>query len=232
MKKIANIILVIVTASAIFACSESKTKISDSDKTELTKLEIPDNYDLLAKAEGDLDGDGVNETVFVYNTDQENEYGNIRDIYICKKEKDEWMLWKKLNGPVMESKSGGTMGDSFDGITIDKEEIFITHMGGASEKWYYNHSYKLIDKEFKLTKAVIDFGRACQAWETYIYNLNTGDLSYDLAPDECDDVKIEEYVIADHKDYKIKKSKLPKMDGFVPGNTELQIPDDAGTLYY
>lgn len=232
MKKTISIIIGFAAITSFFACSGSKTKITDSDKSELTKLEIPDSYTFLDETEGDLDGDGNDEKIFVYDTDEAGEYGTVRNIYICKKEKDDWMLWKTVHGPVMESDAGGAMGDPFYDILIDQGKIYISHAGGSSEKWYYNHTYAFVDKEFKLVEAVVDFGRACSKWETYIYNLQTGDLSYDLAPEECEDVLIEEYVIAAHEDYKIKKEKLPEMDGFEPGNNELQLPDNSGAVYY
>jgi hypothetical protein len=232
MKKSIKIIFALSIAAFIYSCSGSETKVTVKNDSKYQKLDIPKGYELLGQSDGDLDKDGEDERVYVYNTDSVGEYGTTRVIYICKKEKDEWMLWKTMRGPVMASEAGGMMGDPFDNILINKGQIYITHYGASSVKWYYNLTYKIVGRDFKLVEVVVDFGRPCAKWETYIYKLKTGDLSYDLAPEDCEESLLEEYVIAAHEDYKIKKSRLPLMDGFEPGNNELLLPDDSGAVYY
>lgn len=228
MKKLLILFLPVVLLTA---CNSNKNKKTEK-KSEFKELVIPKEYKLVKKTDGDLDKDKIDERIFVYDTDSVGELGIERIVYICKKENDKWIEWKKFYGPVLPSESGGTQGEPFDDILIDNGKIYITHTGGASERWYYNHCYELIDKEFRLTKAVIDFGRHCVKWETYIYDLKTGKLSYDLAPDECSDEIIEKYVIAVHHDYTVNKTDLPKMSEFRPGDNELNVPKTKDVLYY
>jgi len=230
-----KLLIILAVIFSLFSCSRDKNKETDntnSESSELTKLEIPENYEELISSEGDLDGDGIDERVIVYNTDIVGELGTEREVYICKKEKDEWMLWKKVKGPVLPSESGGVAGDPFNDLVIDKDKIYITHMGGSMEKWYYNHSYEYIDSEFKLVTAVVDYGINCVKWETFHYELRDAKLIYDLAPEECDDVYIEEYCVAIHEEYDLEKNKLPLMDGFEPGNNELKLSDRKEVIYY
>lgn len=224
MKKI----LVLLAISAlIFSCSNDKKESKIEKKSELSELKIPAGYALISKAEGDLDADGKDEKVFVYDTDSIGAYGNVREIYICKKENNKWMLWKTVIGPALSSQAG-MMGD----LIIDKGKLYITHYVNALERIYYNHCYEYIDKDFRLVEVVVDCGRPCAKWETYRYDLKTGKITYDLAPDECDDAVIEEYVIAAHEEYNIKTSELPLMNGFAPGNQSIKLPDGSDSFYY
>jgi hypothetical protein len=228
-----KIIFIVAILCVVLSCSNNKkSEEVKKENSELSKLEIPEGYNELIKSEGDLDGDGIDEKVIVFDTDIEGDYGIEREIYICKKENDEWMLWKTIKGPVLSSDAGGVSGDPFNDLVIDKDRIYISHMGGSMEKWYYNHSYKYIDSEFRLVTAVVDYGISCIKWETYHYDLESGNLAYDLSPDECEDYMIEEYCVAIHEDYEIKKSDLPLMDGFEPGNNELKLPDRKEVIYY
>lgn len=227
-----RVLIILAVVCVLFSCSNNKKNDIQLKESELKKLEIPENYVELIKSDGDLDNDGMEERVIVLDTDIKGDWGTEREVYICKKENDEWMLWKIIKGPVMSSKSGGIAGDPFVDLIIDKGKIFITHQGGSREKWYYNHSYKLIDAEFKLVNAVVDYGVDCIKWETYIYNLEKGTLKYDLAPDECEENLIEEYCVAIQEDYNIKKTDLPLMDGYEPGNNELALPEGNKKIYY
>ncbi|MDD3741443.1 MAG: hypothetical protein PHH30_09390 [Bacteroidales bacterium] len=230
-----RLLIILVVLIVLFSCSnntQKETKDTTSESSELTKLEIPDNYEELISSEGDLDGDGNDERVIVFDTGIDADFGTEREVFICKKENDEWMLWKKLKGPVMSSESGGVAGDSFNDLIIDKGKIYISHMGGSMEKWYYNHIYEYIDSEFRLVTAVVDYGINCVKWETYHYELRDAKLIYDLAPDECDDVYIEEYCVAIHEEYDLKKIDLLLMDGFEPGNNELKLSDRKEVIYY
>lgn len=228
MKKV---IIYIIPLLLLAACNGNDKKETEK-KSDLTELVIPDEYQLLKKADGDLDNDGIDERVFVYDTDSSAGYGTERIVFICKKEENKWMQWKKVQGPVLPSLAGGVQGEPFEDILIDKGKLYISHTGGASMHWYYNHCYELSGKDFKLSKVVVDYGRPCVKWETYIYDLKSGKLSYELAPDECSDELIEEYVIAAHHDYEIKKSDLPKMNGFIPGENELKVPGTKDVVYY
>lgn len=217
----------------VLSCSNNQNPEEvKKESSELHKLDIPEGYNELIASEGDLDGDGIAEKVIVFDTDRIGDMGTEREIYICKKENDEWMLWKIAHGPVLSSESGGVMGDPFNDMVVDKDMIYISHMGGSMEKWYYNHNYKYIDSEFRLVSAVVDYGINCVQWETYQYSLEYGKLLYDLSPEKCEDVLIDEYVIETHEEYDFEITDLPLMDGFVPGDNELKLPDDGGTIYY
>ena len=86
----------------MFACSDPEPENADdadsADNTEqidqgqgdnntsnlggLPQVEIPGNYDLLSEAEGDLDGDGINEKAIAFNTGREGEMGFERELRI------------------------------------------------------------------------------------------------------------------------------------------------------
>ena len=90
-------------------------------------------------ATGDLTKDGLAERVVVYDTPVATDFGTARQLYIYQQKEGHWQLWQKINGGILPSENGGMMGDPFEGITIERGTIVITHFGGSRQKWTYTH---------------------------------------------------------------------------------------------
>ena len=56
---------------------------------------ISDKSKTLAEVYGDINMNGIKESVLVYNTSDTTDFGIVREIQILKKEKDNWIIWYK-----------------------------------------------------------------------------------------------------------------------------------------
>lgn len=196
---------------------------------------VPDTYTLMAQASGDLNRDGVNELVLLFNTPQEvaaEGLGTAREINIYQQQKGTWQLWHKSVGTVLPSAHGGMMGDPFEALTIERGAIVIRHFGGSRDKWHYTHRYRFQNNNWFLIGANIVSGAPCDFKREYDYNLMTGRLhvneaQYDLNTDTC-------AVLHRPTVFSItRKSKPVLMDDFYPGNNEVKVPKlKYGSFYY
>jgi len=78
----------------------------------------PQLSDVIAVEIGDLNDDGLNEKVVVYDTRDTTEFGIVREIQILKKENGIWTVWSKSKNAILKSYDGGMFGDPFIGIKI------------------------------------------------------------------------------------------------------------------
>ncbi len=198
------------------------------DNKRLELIKAPQSFENIGEAEGDLDKDGIAEKVIVYNTKKITDFGTERQIYIYKKNKDNWELWKKSIGAVQPSEHGGAMGNSFEGISIERNCIVIYHFGGMRQKWSYTHRFRYQNEDFYLIGVTVNFGSPCDYWENFDYNLSSGKIKYEKETENCENnsSKIEK------KEINRKLKSLPKMDGFNPGDNELKFPNSEITMYY
>jgi len=199
----------------------------------LDSASIPNR--LIAETLGDLDHDGVDEKVAIYNTDTETELGLARKILICKFKNDTWEVWHESTGGILSSEHGGMMGDPFQSLEIENGCIVIDHSGGSRTKWGYTHRYRFQKNDWYLIGATIDFGEAPCNWNTFDYNVSTGRLDVTKNTYECGDGEEEEETGKDSTvSYStiIKLDKLPLMDKFSPGDNEVEVPDHKEDIFY
>jgi hypothetical protein len=206
-----------------------KTAILDEEKNKKTTLiNTPTSFEILEEIEGDLDNDGISEKVILYETGKEIHLGTERQICIYKKNNNTWQLWKNSASAILGSEQGGMMGDPFDGITIDRNCIVISHFGGSRSKWEYTHSYKYQKGDFRLIGVKVIAITPCEEFELFEYNLSNGEIKYEKELQDCDNgsPKIE-------KKKMIKKLEtLPSMDGFSPGSKKITFPNSEIIVYY
>jgi hypothetical protein len=103
---------------------------------------VPHGFEIIEEKIGDLDRDGISEKIIVYNTDDTTEDGIVRELQILKKSNKKWTIWKKSRNAVLKSQGGGTMGNPFEGIEIEKGMLIISFSGGSSWKWSYKDKYR------------------------------------------------------------------------------------------
>lgn len=198
----------------------------DSKSIELIKA--PESFENIDEAEGDLDKDGIAEKVIVYNTKKETDFGTERQIYIYKKNKNNWELWKKSIGAVQPSEHGGMGSNSFEDILIERNCIVIHHFGGLRQKWSYTHRFRYQNDDFYLIGATVNFGSNCDYWENFDYNLSTGIIKYEKETENCQ----KETSKIKKKEINRKLKTLPKMNGFYPGDNKIKFPNSEIIMYY
>jgi hypothetical protein len=227
MKRKAQQFILLLIVFSITSCSNSKNKKATQPIT-LKISEVPSSYRILQETTGDLNEDTIVEKVIVYDTERNTDFGTEREIHILKKENDQWLLWKKVIGPVLPSEHGGIMGDPFEEISIENNAIVIGHFGGSRQKWNYRHTYRFLDGDWKLVKAKTYSGAPCDSFLSFDYDLITGQINYSKDVENCED----ETSTLDKKEEIRKPKTLPNMDGFSPGNMELTLTNTEITVTY
>ncbi len=191
-------------------------------------IQTPTSFTLLDETAGDLDNDGISEKVIVYDTEKETDMGTERQLYIYKKTNDQWTLWKKSVGAILPSQHGGMMGDPFAEISIERRCIVIHHFGGSRQKWNYTHRFRYQSGDFQLIGATVHFGSPCDYFFSFDYNLATGKVYYEEETEDCEN----ENATTEKETITRKLEVLPTMNGFYPGNNEIQLPKSKTTVYY
>jgi len=150
------------------------------------ELSIPNGYEILTEKIGDLDKDGINEKVVVYNTLDSTVSGTVREIQILKSSNGIWIEWKKSRSAVLKSEEGGTMGDPFEEVEIRDGILIISHSGGTSWRWGYTDKYRFQNNEFELIGHRNVFGKVCEYWVSLDFNISTGRIEYKKEFEDCD----------------------------------------------
>ncbi|MCG8184431.1 hypothetical protein [Tenacibaculum piscium] len=211
---------------ALFIFSNLSCKSQENKKSEI--IQKPKSFKVLEEIEGDLDKDGISEKVIVYDTKKEIDLGTERQIYIYKRKNNNWKLWKKSIGAILPSEHGGMMGDPFEGISIERNCIVISHFGGSRQKWNYTHRFRFQSGEFQLIGATVNFGSPCDYFERLDYNLSNGKVKYEKEIENCE--KETSKIVK--KEMIRKLESLPTMNGFYPGDNEIKFSNSEITMYY
>lgn len=93
---------------------------------------IPKGYQIIEEKNGDLDKDGIDEKVVVFETPELTEFGYIREIQILKNSNNKWVVWKKSRNALLKSKDGGMNDDPYGDIKIENGILLISQNGGSS----------------------------------------------------------------------------------------------------
>ena len=151
-------------------------------------IPLPEGFEILDTASGDLDKDGVKELVVAYNTRKEDSsYETIpRSLVIYKMYHQEWRTWKESQQALYGSRDGGMMGDPFGDIIIDRGILQISQNGGSSWKWDHTDKYRYQNGEFYLVGYTSHSGKLCEYWEDVDFNLSTGKMIVTKEFENCD----------------------------------------------
>lgn len=175
-----------------------------------TELNIPESYEILDSVSGDLDNDLISELVIVYN----NKVGYVdgenipRELWIYKKNKDKWELWKKSLSAIYGSLDGGMMGDPFVYIEIDNGLLYTSHYGGSSWKWGHDDVFKFHDDDIYLIEYKSIAGKICEHWEEVIFNLISGKVEVNKEYYNCEDYIDEEVVKNENEIFNVEGLKI------------------------
>ena len=150
---------------------------------------IPKNYRPIKEIYGDLDKDFLDEKLVVYDmSDKEDETNGVdREVIIFKKEKENWKIWHRSTNAVGNSRDGGMMGDPFEDVEIKNGILIISQAGGSSWKWGHSDKYRYQNNRFELIGYSSHYGKLCEYWEDFDFNLVTGKIILKKEYERCDD---------------------------------------------
>lgn len=125
---------------------EINAEVNSSENYEML---IPDGYELLDKAEGDINNDGTSDMVLVVKSQQEKADempgedvpGRIL-ILLTKDSKGLYSRAAESSTAILAKNEGGASSDDpFQGVEVKPGQFSFTHMGGASERWSFEHTF-------------------------------------------------------------------------------------------
>lgn len=192
----------------------------------------PEFWAIRDSALGDLDGIEGDEAVVVYKTPMPAELGFASCVAVYKKEEENWKLWYQTTAPVLGDANGGMMGDPYEGVHIERRCIVIYHFGGSRQKWRYTHRYRFQNNDWYLIGATVNFGSTCDYFEKLDYNLVTGDVVIKKTTERCDDKEPSAGQTKTQTERSNIKRRLPHMNDFIPGETEIKIPGKKISMFY
>jgi len=149
------------------------------------EIDIPNGYKIIEVKNGDLDDDGIDEKVVVFETSDSTDFGFIREIQILKQSNKEWIEWKNSRNAILKSQDGGMMEDPYGDIEIKNGVLIINQNGGSSWKWSRTDKYRFQNDEFELIGYKSDYGKLCEYWADFEFNLLTGKIIYKKEFEDC-----------------------------------------------
>lgn len=198
------------------------------------EIPIPKGTKLLASEYGDLDKDGIDELVVVYDLldEPDDGDGNKRSIVVYSAGKDSWKAIDQSKSAVRGSSEGGMMGDPYDGIEIKKGVLIVYHNGGSRWKWSDTDKYRYQHGQFELIGYKGVYGTPCEYWQDVDFNLSTGKLNFKKEQDDCDEVSEEDRIaITSANETVVRKDIKLTLKNRHEKDIEIKLPKSGETVY-
>jgi len=202
---------------------------------KLKDFVIPKGYEKVLEVKGDLDKDGKEETVIVYNTPEKIEYqGHTRKFYILKNIQGNLKIWKE-NSTILNSSGAGFYPED------NKLEIKIKNNCLVISQSFYSNSrhtdtskytFRFQNGDFYLIGAYNMFEDTCEFSLINEVNFSTGKVIIDERYSECDGDENRKIPQDDHKEFIHKFDTLIKMNEFRVGENQLKIPNSKKYFTY
>ncbi|MCD1115812.1 hypothetical protein [Chryseobacterium turcicum] len=212
---------------------------SISQSQELKNFAVPKGYEKILETKGDLDKDGKDETLIVFNSDKRNNEdfnrGFQREIFIIKNNNGQLKIWKKNPTVILGSKTGFSPEyNTLPEVSIKNGVIIISQSYSTNSRhtYTYKHTYRFQNNDFYLIGSVVKFDDTCQFNRFSEINFSTGKVIVDDQYYPCFEDDKEPLEKNFHKEFKYKWKTLIKMDNFTPGETVIQIPNSKQYFIY
>lgn len=209
--------------------------ISSTAQT-LPNFNVPAGYVKVDEVKGDLDKDGIDEQVYVYNSDkQDGGIGFYRALYICKVKDGKIKLWKKNATILWSSKDCGFCLE--EGIELSLEIknntliIAQTFKHNSRHTSTYKNIFRYQNADWFLIGSTYHNYDTCDFDFSYDINFSTKQVSVAENYGSCDD---DDKKVPEDESYHFKYpfKSIPKMDGFKTGQVELHVPNAKKSFYY
>lgn len=201
---------------------------------ELKDLTIPKGYEKILETKGDLDKDGKDETVIVFNTDKksESEYaGFVRKFYILKNVNGKLKIWKENSNLIFDSKEGFYPESNELELTIKNNclIIFQSYFSNSRHTVTSKNTYRFQNGDFYLIGALVQFDDTCEFNFSDEINFSTGKVIVSEEYSDCDDGSDRKIPQNYYKEFTHKLPKLIKMNEYKMGKNEIKIPNSKKT---
>lgn len=199
----------------------------------LKNFSVPKNYKKVLEVKGDLDKDGKNETVLVFDTDKTaSDYERApgkkdyeRVFYILKSEQGNLKIWKENSTLLYSSGLGFYPDDNILDIQIKNNYLIVeqSFFSNSRHTQINKHTFRFQNGDFYLIGLYDNFADNCDFDFTNEINFSTGKVIVDREYSSCDDdnTKTPENF---HKEFVHKLKTLITMDHFKIGEHKFEIP--------
>lgn len=206
--------------------------VSSLSAQNLKNFSVPKGYTQIAETKGDLDKDGKDETVLVFDTNikasdnrnLENTIDYKRVFYILKNENGGLKIWKENSTFLFSNGTGFYPSDNTLEVSIKNHSLHIgqTFFTNSRHTQKYKHTFRFQNGDFYLIGSHDHFEDTCDFSFTNEINFSTGKVIIDREYSSCDeDTKIPENL---HKEFTHKLQNLIKMNDFKIGEHNFKIP--------
>jgi hypothetical protein len=206
---------------------------------ELKNFVIPKGYEKILEVRGDLDKDGKDETVIVFNTNiKTKSEGFERKFYILKNISENLKIWKENSSVIIDSKFGFYPTDNELDVKIKNNCIIISQLFFTNSRHSdtSKYTFRFQNGDFYLIGAHYQMDDTCEFNFIYEVNFSTGKFIANEQYSECDgdgDGDENKAIPKDyHKEFIHKFTTLTKMNGFRIGESKFKIPNSNKYFYY
>ena len=195
----------------------------------LKDFTVPDGYQKISEAEGDLDKDGTDETVIIFNTDKKANTDDrddfLRTFFILKNIEGKLKIWKENNTVLFSSGMGFYPEDNAPPeLLIKNNSLSITQIFNSNSRHTqtYKHTFRFQNGDFYLIGSHDRFEDTCEFNYLTEINFSTGKVITDEEYSSCDDE--EKDIPRDvHKELIHPFKTLIRMNHFRIGENKLKI---------
>ena len=200
---------------------------------ELKDFKIPKTYEKIFETKGDLDKDGKDEVVMVFNVNPKAEVSG-RKFYILKNINGKLKIWKENSTLIFDNKLGFYPADNKLEITIKNNCLNISQMYFTNSRHTdtSKYTFRFQNGDFYLIGASIQFDDTCEYNFKNEVNFSTGKIIIDEEFSDCDDGSDRKIPENYYKEFNHKFNKLIKMNDFKIGENEIKIPHSTKSFNY
>jgi hypothetical protein len=204
----------------------------------LKDFTAPKGYQKIVEAKGDLDKDGQDETVIIFNTDKKINTDDhddfLRTFFILKNIDGKLKIWKQNNTVLFSSGMGFYSEDNTPPeLSIKNNTLSITQIFNTNSRHTqtYQYTFRFQNGDFYLIGSHDRFEDTCEFNYLTEINFSTGKVITDEEYSSCDDE--EKDIPKDiHKEFVHPFKTLIKMNNFRIGENKIKIPGLKKELNY
>ncbi|REC73168.1 hypothetical protein DRF60_19665 [Chryseobacterium elymi] len=219
-------------------CLSVSLLIAGLHAQSLKEFSVPKGYQKIAEAKGDLDKDGKDETVIIFNTNKkinpDDRDNFLRTFFILKNIDGKLRIWKENNTVLFSSGMGFYSEDNAPPeITIKNSSLSITQIFNTNSRHTqtYKHTFRFQNGDFYLIGSHDRFEDTCEFNYLTEINFSTGKIITDEEYYSCDDE--EKDIPKDvHKEFVHPFKTLIKMNNFRIGENKIKVPGLKKELSY
>jgi hypothetical protein len=140
---------------------------------------------VLVEEYGDLDGDGIDEKVEVFDTSDTTSLGTIRLLRISKNQGGRWHVLEESENAIYRSQEGGMVGEPLKSVAITDRQLVIEHHGGSGWKWGSIDKYIIAKGAFQLVFFTTYYGQQCEYWQQFDFDISSRRVTYKKVYQKC-----------------------------------------------